>query len=83
MKSVPLVLTLLTDFGRTVFGKLGNFGTREGVGLPSWLSGKNLPANIKDICSIPGLERCCEGGNGNHFNILALRIPWTEEPGGI
>ena len=49
LRQAPLVLTLLIDFGRTVFGKLGNFGTSESLGLPRCLSGKNLPANIKDL----------------------------------
>ena len=22
------------------------------------------------------------GGNGTHFSILGMKIPWTEEPGG-
>ena len=32
---------------------------------------------------ISGLERPSEEGNGNHSNILASAIPWTEEPGGL
>ena len=30
---------------------------------------------------IPGLGRFPGGGKGNPLNILAWRIPWTEEPG--
>jgi len=45
---------------------------------------KNLIANAGDVSSIPGLGRCPGGGNGNpHSSILAWRIPWTEEPGGL
>ena len=47
---------------------------------------KNPPANVGDVRdadSIPGLGRSPGGGNGNHSNILAWRIPWTEEPGGL
>ena len=43
---------------------------------------KNLPA-----CRRPGFDpwvRKIPGeGNGNPFSILAWRIPWTEEPGGL
>ena len=47
---------------------------------------KNLPANtvyIRDMGSIPGLGRSSGGGHGNYSNTPALRIPWTEEPGGL
>ena len=42
---------------------------------------KNLPAKAGGVGSIPGLGRCLGEGNGNHSNILAWEIPWTEEPG--
>ena len=42
---------------------------------------KNLPAKAGGVGSIPGLGRCPGEGNGNHSNILAWEIPWTEEPG--
>ena len=32
---------------------------------------------------IPGLVRSAGEGNGNHSSILAWKIPWTEEPGGL
>ena len=47
---------------------------------------KNLPARAGDAeasGSIPGSERSPGGGNGNPLHILAWRIPWTEEPGGL
>ena len=47
---------------------------------------KNVPDNAEDLRdggSIPGLERSPGGGHGNHSSILAWRISWTEEPGGI
>ena len=46
----------------------------------------NMPANageIKDAGSIPGLEDPLEEGMATHSSILAWRIPWTEEPGGL
>ena len=33
--------------------------------------------------SIPGWEDPLEEGTATHSNILAWRIPWTEEPGGL
>ena len=44
---------------------------------------KNPPINagdIRDAASIPGLER---SPGGKHSSILAWRMPWTEEPGGL
>ena len=43
--------------------------------------GKESVCSAGDLGSIPGSGRSLEGGNGNHFSILAWRIPWTEEPG--
>ena len=45
---------------------------------------KNLPASAgdtRDMGLIPGLGRSPGEGNGYHSNILAWKIPWTEEPG--
>ena len=45
---------------------------------------KNFPANagdIRDAGLIPGPGRSPEKGNATHSNILAGKIPWTEEPG--
>ena len=49
---------------------------------------KNLPANagdVRDTGSIPGLgwEDTLEEGMATHSRILAWRIPWTGEPGGL
>ena len=44
---------------------------------------KNLPANARDTGLIPGLGTSPGEGNGNHSSILAWRIPWTEERGGL
>ena len=47
---------------------------------------KNLPANagdVRDIGLIPGSERSPGGGIATDSSILAWRIPWTEEPGGL
>ena len=44
---------------------------------------KNLPATAGDAGSIPGSEDPLEKGMATHSSILAWRIPWTEEPGGL
>ena len=44
---------------------------------------KNLPAGQKTWFPSPGQEDPLEKGMATHSNILAWRIPWTEEPGGL
>ena len=47
---------------------------------------KNLPANaedLKDAGSIAGSGRSPGGVAAAHSSILAWRVPWTEEPGGL
>ena len=47
---------------------------------------KDTPANagdVRDAGSIPGSGRSPGGGHGNPLSVLAWRIPWTEEPGGL
>ena len=44
---------------------------------------KNPSASAGDSGSSPGLGRSPEEGNGTHSSILAWRISWTEELGGL
>ena len=47
---------------------------------------KNLPVNagdIRDVGSILGPKDPLEKGMATHSNILAWRILWAEEPGGL
>ena len=47
---------------------------------------KNLPANsgdIRDVGLIPELGRSPGVGSGKPLSILARKIPWTVEPGGL
>ena len=56
------------------------------AGLPAGKEVKNPPASpgdIRDIGLIPGQEESLEEGMATHSSILAWRIPWTEEPGGL
>ena len=43
----------------------------------------NLPAMQKTQVRSLGGEDSLEKGVATHFNILAWRIPWTEESGGL
>ena len=44
---------------------------------------KVTTCNAGDLGSIPGSEDPPEKGTATHSSILAWRIPWTEEPGGL
>ena len=48
-------------------------------GLPCGSDGKESAHSAGDPGSIPGLGRSPGEGNG----ILAWRVPWAEEPGGL
>ena len=53
------------------------------MGFLGGSDGKESTCNVGDLGSIPGLGRSPGEGNGNHSSILAWRIPWTKEPGGL
>ena len=44
---------------------------------------KNLPAMQETRVQSLGWEDPLEKGQATHSSILAWRIPWTEEPGGL
>ena len=44
---------------------------------------KNLPAMWETQVRSLGLEDPMEKGMATHSSVLAWRIPWTEEPGGL
>ena len=45
---------------------------------------KESACDVGDPCSIPwGQGDSLEKGMATNFGILAWRIPWTEEPGGL
>ena len=55
-------------------------------GFPGGSVVKNPPASaggMRDSGSIPGSGRSLEEGIATHSSLLAWRITWTEEPGGI
>ena len=44
---------------------------------------KNLPAMQETWVQLLAWEDVLEKGMASHSSILAWRIPWTEEPGGL
>ena len=54
------------------------------LGLPWWLSGKESTCQGRryGVQSL-GQENPLEEGMATHSSVLAWRIPWTEEPGGL
>ena len=44
---------------------------------------KNLPANAEDVVQSLGPEDPLEQEMATYSSILAWKIPWTEEPGGL
>jgi len=56
------------------------------LNLPLWLSHRESTCNAGDTgdaCSTPGGEDPLEEGTATYSSILARRIPWTEETGGL
>ena len=55
------------------------------TGFPVCAGGNNLPANAEARAPLPSLDRedALEEGMAPHSSILAWRLPWAEEPGGL
>ena len=51
------------------------------MGFPGGLDGKESACSAGNPGFILGLGRLPGEENATHSNILAWRIPWTEEPG--
>ena len=56
---------------------------RRCLELPRWLSGKESACQAGDTGLSVGQEEPLEKETTTHSSILAWRIPWTEEPGGL
>ena len=52
-------------------------------GFSGGSDGEESASNERDPGSIPGSEDPLEKGMATHSSILAWRIPWTEELGGL
>ena len=53
------------------------------MGFPGGSDSKESACNLGDLGSIPGKKDLLEKGMATHSSILAWRIPWTKEPGGL
>ena len=53
------------------------------MGFPGGSGGKESVCNAGDLGSVAGQGDPQEKGMAAHSNILAWRILWTEEPGGL
>ena len=54
--------------------------------MPNGSAGKESTCNagdVGDVGSIPGSGKSPREGNATHSSILAWRISWTEESGGL
>ena len=74
-------LEFFSDIPRS--GIAGSYGSS---GASWWLSGKESACDARaarDIDSIPESEDPLEEDMATHSSVLAWRIPWTEEPGGL
>ena len=53
------------------------------TGVPGGSDGQESACNAGDLGSVPGSGRFAGSGMATHSSILAWRISWTEEPGGL
>ena len=53
------------------------------MGFPDVSMVENPPANAGEAHSVLGQDDSLEKEMATHSGILAWRIPWTEEPGGL
>ena len=71
----------------TSLGRWFDSGSKEvalvALGFPGVSDGKVSACNTGDPGLIPGSEDPLEKEMATHSSILAWRIPWMEEPGGL
>ena len=53
------------------------------LGFPGGSDAKDSACNLGDLGLALGWEDLLEDGMATHSSILAWRIPWTKEPGGL
>ena len=53
------------------------------MGFPGGSDGEEFACNAGDPGSTPRSDGPLEEGMATHSSIIAWRIPWTEEPGGL
>ena len=60
-----------------------NFTSNQGQVAPMVENPPPIAGDLGNMGLIPELERSLEEGMAMHSSILAWRIPWAEEPGGL
>ena len=53
------------------------------MGFPGGSDSKEFAHNAGDLDLVPGWADPLKKGMATHSSILAWKIPWTEEPGGL
>ena len=64
-------------------GPVLKIGISSGCTFSGSSAGKEFTCNMGDRVQSLGWEDPLEKGTATHSSILAWRIPWTEEPGGL
>ena len=62
---------------------LGRTAFLDATDFPGGSNGKASTYNAGDLGLIPGSGRSSGERMATHSSILAWKIPWTEEPGGL
>ena len=70
----------ISFFKNYIFDCAGSSLLYAGKGFHGGSDGKESTCNVGDPSSNLGREDPLEKGMATHSNILAWRIPWTEEP---
>ena len=66
-----------------ILGKVKYMCIWDILGFPGGSVSKEYACSAGDMDSVPGLEDPLEEGIATYSSILASKIPWTEEPGGL
>ena len=61
----------------------GNLGLIPGLGFPGGSGDRESTCNAGSPGSIPGSGRPLKKEMATHSSVLAWKIPWTQEPGGL
>ena len=75
--------TLVRSLGWKIRWRRERLPTLVFLGFPGISDRKESTCNAGDLGLIPGLGRSPGGGKATHTSILAWKIQWTEEPGGL
>ena len=78
-----VIWNILTKLHGRIPWRRDRLSTPVFLGFPTNSVDKESACNTEDQGSIAGLGRFPEEGKTTHSSILACRIPWTEEPGGL